>query len=38
MLDLLWDYPVPEKSNPLNVVLDSTGKFSYLLITGAQDL
>ena len=24
MLDLLWEYPVPDKSNPLNVLLDST--------------
>ena len=37
MLDLLWEYPVPDKSNPLNVLLDSIHNFSYLSTTGAQD-
>ena len=38
MLDLLWDYPVPDELNPLSILLDSTCNFSYLPITGAQDL
>ena len=38
MLDLLWDYPVPDKSNSLSVLFDSTCNFSYLPTTGAQDL
>ena len=38
MLDLLWDYPVPDKLNPLSVLLDFICNFSYLPATGAQDL
>ena len=38
MLDLLWDYLVPEKSNLLSVLLDSTCNLSYLPATEAQDL
>ena len=38
MLDLLWDYPVPEKFNPLSVLLDSIYNFSYFPATRAQDL
>ena len=38
MLDLLWDYPVPDKSSLLSVLLDSTHNFSYLPATGVQEL
>ena len=38
MLELLWDYSIPYKSNLLSVLLDFTCKFSYLPTTGAQDL
>ena len=38
MLDLLWEYPVPNKPNPLGVLLDSTCNFRYLAATGSQDL
>ena len=37
MLNLLRDYPVPDKSNPLSVLLDSYN-FSYFPTLGAQDL
>ena len=35
MLDLLWDYPIPDKVNFLSVLLDFTCNFSFLLATGA---
>ena len=35
MLDLLWDYYIPDESNPLSVLLDSTCNFGYLPATGA---
>ena len=38
MPDLMRDYPVPNKSYLLSVLLDSTYKFSQLHATGAQDL
>ena len=38
MLDLLWDYRVPDKLNPLNGLLASTHNFSYFPATGAKDL
>ena len=38
MLDFLLDYPVPDKSNPLSALLESTCNFSYLPATGIQDL
>ena len=37
-LDLLWDSPVPNKSNLLSVLLDSTCNFGYFPTAGAQDL
>ena len=36
-LDLLWDYPEPEKLNLLNVLLDSTYYSSYLSATGVNN-
>ena len=38
MLDLLWDYPVPQELKPLSVLHDSTCNFSFFPTTGAQDL
>ena len=38
MLNLLWDYLVPDTSNLLNALLDSTCNFGALAIIGAQDL
>ena len=38
ILNLLWDYYIPEKSNPLSVLLESTCNFSYFPASGAQDL
>ena len=38
MLDSLWGYPVPGKSNLLSVLFESTCNFSYLPATGAHDL
>ena len=35
MLALLWDYPVPDKLNPLSVLLNSTHNFSQIPTTGA---
>ena len=38
VFDLLWDYPIPDRSNPLIILLDSTCDFSFLPATRAQDL
>ena len=38
MPDLLWDYPVLDKSYLLSVLLNYTCSFSQFPVTGAQDL
>ena len=38
ILNLLWGYPVPDKSDLLIVLLDSACNFSYLPAIGGQDL